>query len=71
MSLAENRAPPGRAVQGSAVQAVISETGERWGVEAENSKGTMFVEAWQNWDMLGMMEQLKGLGRSATYIAGQ
>jgi steroid delta-isomerase-like uncharacterized protein len=27
------------------------------------------VEAWQNWDMLGMMEQLQGHGKSAaTYI---
>jgi steroid delta-isomerase-like uncharacterized protein len=26
------------------------------------------VEGWQNWDMLGMMEQIKGGGRSATYI---
>jgi steroid delta-isomerase-like uncharacterized protein len=26
------------------------------------------VEAWQNWDMLGMMEQIKGVGKSATYI---
>ena len=27
-----------------------------------------FVEGWQNWDMLGMLEQIQGLGRSATYI---
>jgi steroid delta-isomerase-like uncharacterized protein len=27
------------------------------------------LEAWQNWDMLGMMEQVNGLSRSATYIA--
>jgi predicted ester cyclase len=33
--------------------------------------GMMFVEAWQNWDMLGMMEQLKGLRKSTTYIARQ
>jgi steroid delta-isomerase-like uncharacterized protein len=26
------------------------------------------VEAWQNWDMLGMMEQLQGVARAATYI---
>ena len=26
------------------------------------------VEGWQNWDMLGMMEQINGLARSATYI---
>lgn len=29
----------------------------------------MFVEAWQNWDMLGLLEQIKGLDKSATYIA--
>jgi predicted ester cyclase len=28
-----------------------------------------FVEAWQNWDMLGMMEQIRGVGKSGTYIA--
>jgi steroid delta-isomerase-like uncharacterized protein len=28
------------------------------------------VEGWQNWDMLGMMEQLQGTSRSATYVAG-
>jgi steroid delta-isomerase-like uncharacterized protein len=26
------------------------------------------AEAWQNWDMLGMMEQLKGGRKSPTYI---
>ena len=26
------------------------------------------VEAWQNWDMLGMMEQLQGHAKAATYI---
>ena len=26
------------------------------------------VEGWQNWDMLGMLEQIQGSGRSATYI---
>lgn len=31
--------------------------------------GPVFVESWQNWDMLGMMEQIRGLGTSATYIA--
>lgn len=28
-----------------------------------------FIEVWQNWDMLGMMEQLKELDQSPTYIA--
>jgi predicted ester cyclase len=27
------------------------------------------VEGWQNWDMLGLMEQIQTLPRSATYIA--
>jgi len=26
------------------------------------------VEGWQNWDMLGMMEQIKGVHKSATYV---
>jgi steroid delta-isomerase-like uncharacterized protein len=27
------------------------------------------VEGWQNWDMLGMLEQIQGLSRSATYVS--
>jgi steroid delta-isomerase-like uncharacterized protein len=27
------------------------------------------VEAWQNWDMMGMMEQIHDKGRSATYVS--
>jgi steroid delta-isomerase-like uncharacterized protein len=27
-----------------------------------------FVEAWQNWDMLGMMEQIQGRSKSPTYV---
>ena len=27
------------------------------------------VEGWQNWDMLGMMEQIRGTARAATYVA--
>jgi steroid delta-isomerase-like uncharacterized protein len=27
------------------------------------------VEGWQNWDMLGLMEQIRGGARSATYIS--
>ena len=26
------------------------------------------VEAWQNWDMLGLMQQIQTTGRAATYI---
>lgn len=32
---------------------------------ADNS----IIEAWQNWDMLGMMEQIKGLSKSPTHVA--
>jgi hypothetical protein len=27
------------------------------------------VEGWQNWDMLGMLEQIQESARSATYIS--
>jgi predicted ester cyclase len=27
------------------------------------------VEGWQNWDMLGLMEQIRGLPKAATYVA--
>ena len=27
------------------------------------------VEGWQNWDMLGMLEQIQGSNRSATYVS--
>jgi steroid delta-isomerase-like uncharacterized protein len=27
-----------------------------------------FVEAWQNWDMLGLMEQIGGQAKSPTYV---
>lgn len=32
------------------------------------SNGRM-IEGWQNWDMLGMMEQISDRAKSATYIA--
>ena len=28
-----------------------------------------FVEGWQNWDMLGLMEQIHASGRAALYMA--
>ena len=34
-------------------------------LRAANGK---LVEGWQNWDMLGMMEQIQGHSKSATYI---
>jgi predicted ester cyclase len=31
--------------------------------------GGKLLEGWQNWDMLGLMEQLQGQHKAATYIA--
>jgi steroid delta-isomerase-like uncharacterized protein len=31
--------------------------------------GGKVVEGWQNWDMLGTMQQIAGAGRGATYVA--
>lgn len=31
--------------------------------------GERIAEGWQNWDMLGMLEQIQNRARSATYIA--
>jgi hypothetical protein len=28
----------------------------------------MLIEGWQNWDMLGMMEQIQGSHKAATYV---
>jgi predicted ester cyclase len=28
------------------------------------------VEAWQNWDMLGLMQQIQSHAKAATYIGG-
>jgi predicted ester cyclase len=39
------------------------------GISILRLSGTMFVEAWQNWDMLGMMQQIKGDSDSGPYIA--
>jgi predicted ester cyclase len=36
-------------------------------LRVENNK---LMEGWQNWDMLGLMEQIKGSRRAATYIGG-
>lgn len=40
------------------------------GISVIRIAGSRIVEAWQNWDMLGMVEQIKGLDTSPTYIAG-
>jgi len=34
-------------------------------IQVEDGK---VVEAWQNWDMLGMMEQIQGRGAPPTYV---
>jgi len=39
------------------------------GISIMRVAGTKFLEGWQNWDMLGMMEQIKGALPSATYVA--
>jgi predicted ester cyclase len=39
------------------------------GISILRVAGGMLVEGWQNWDMLGMMEQIKGGGKAPTYIA--
>ena len=39
------------------------------GISIVRVEGDKLVEGWQNWDMLGMMEQITGGGKSATYIA--
>jgi hypothetical protein len=31
--------------------------------------GGQKIEVWQNWDMLGSMEQMQGAAREGTYIA--
>jgi steroid delta-isomerase-like uncharacterized protein len=30
-----------------------------------------FIEGWQNWDMLGLMQQIQGTGLGPTYIAAK
>jgi predicted ester cyclase len=39
------------------------------GISILRVAGDLLVEGWQNWDMLGILEQINGLARSATYIA--
>jgi steroid delta-isomerase-like uncharacterized protein len=38
------------------------------GISILRVAGGKLVEGWQNWDMLGLMEQIRGGGKSATYI---
>jgi len=39
------------------------------GISIMRVHGGQIVEAWQNWDMLGMMEQIQNLSQPPTYIA--
>ncbi|HEX4005717.1 MAG TPA: ester cyclase [Acidobacteriaceae bacterium] len=39
------------------------------GISILRVKGSQFVEAWQNWDMLGLMEQVQEAATAATYVA--
>jgi len=39
------------------------------GITIMRIAGGKAVEGWQNWDMLGMMQQIQGTGRAATYAA--
>ena len=41
------------------------------GIAILRVKDGKVIEAWQNWDMLGMLEQIKGIGKSATYIGAR
>jgi predicted ester cyclase len=38
------------------------------GISILRVAGGKLIEGWQNWDMLGMMEQIQGLAKSATYV---
>ena len=39
------------------------------GISIIRVAGGRLVEAWQNWDMLGLLEQIQGMQRSATYVS--
>lgn len=39
------------------------------GISIMRITGSHIVEAWQNWDMLGLLEQMQGREPSPTYIA--
>lgn len=39
------------------------------GISIMRVTGGKMVEGWQNWDMMGMLEQISGHGRSAMYIS--
>jgi predicted ester cyclase len=39
------------------------------GITIMRVAGGKLIEAWQNWDMLGLMEQIQGSHRAATYVS--
>jgi steroid delta-isomerase-like uncharacterized protein len=39
------------------------------GISIARIRDGKIVEAWQNWDMLGLMQEIKGEGMAPTYIA--
>lgn len=39
------------------------------GISIMQIRGKHIVEAWQNWDMLGLMDQIGGVSKAPTYIA--
>jgi predicted ester cyclase len=39
------------------------------GITIMRDAGDKLIEGWQNWDMLGMMEQIQGSHNAATYIS--
>ncbi len=38
------------------------------GISIARVANGQLVEGWQNWDMLGLLEQIKGVQKSATYV---
>jgi steroid delta-isomerase-like uncharacterized protein len=41
---------------------------ETTGISIIRVKDGKAVESWQNWDMLGLLQQIQGTGKAATYI---
>jgi len=39
------------------------------GITIMRVAGDKLIEGWQNWDMLGMMQQIQGSNKAATYIS--
>jgi hypothetical protein len=41
---------------------------ETTGISIMRVAGDKFVEGWQNWDMLGLFQQIQGVNAAAVYI---